>query len=240
MRFSVELRLGLRQPTRPGLKSGKVFPCGGGGRCLCPWLLGECWVNPAHPACLPRGAGGGCSLRFCYSQESSSSTRVDHPCYPKDYNETVPLSSFRTSPCTNGSDPRLPLSDRNVTLEGRSNASGCLAAVKKLFNFSACGQSQDCTFDGVYQPPVSGQFIVRQIPSSHLLGRARPPVLWCPCVPHGTVTSPQQDEDKKLPNYHCPRAHEGLLPSGFPASSPNGPMLIKQVLSQNSSLQYFY
>ncbi|KFZ69456.1 Ectonucleoside triphosphate diphosphohydrolase 8, partial [Podiceps cristatus] len=47
----------------------------------------------------------------------------------------------------------------NVTLEGRGNASGCLAAVKKLFNFSACGQSQDCTFDGVYQPPVRGQFI---------------------------------------------------------------------------------
>lgn len=144
-------------------------------------------MNPAHPACPPRGAGGGCSLRFCYSQESSSSTRVDHPCYPKDYNETILLSSFHTSPCTNGSDPRLPLGDRNVTLEGRSNASGCLAAVKKLFNFSACGQSQDCTFDGVYQPPVSGQFIVRQIPSSHLLGRARPPrccgVPSCPMAP---------------------------------------------------------
>ncbi|KAF1461824.1 Ectonucleoside triphosphate diphosphohydrolase 8, partial [Pygoscelis antarcticus] len=84
---------------------------------------------------------------------------VAHPCYPKDYSETVSLSSFRTSPCTNRSDPRLTLGDRNVTLEGRGNASGCLAAVKKLFNFSACGQSQDCTFDGVYQPPVSGQFI---------------------------------------------------------------------------------
>ncbi|KFW11218.1 Ectonucleoside triphosphate diphosphohydrolase 8, partial [Eurypyga helias] len=47
----------------------------------------------------------------------------------------------------------------NVTLEGRGNASGCLAAIKKLFNFSACGQSQDCTFDGIYQPPVRGQFI---------------------------------------------------------------------------------
>ncbi|KFP44904.1 Ectonucleoside triphosphate diphosphohydrolase 8, partial [Chlamydotis macqueenii] len=86
-------------------------------------------------------------------------TRIGHPCYPKDYNETVLLSSFRTSPCTNRSDPRLPLGDRNVTLEGRGNASGCLAAVRKLFNFSACGQRQDCTFDGIYQPPVSGQFI---------------------------------------------------------------------------------
>ncbi|NXD83048.1 ENTP8 diphosphohydrolase, partial [Halcyon senegalensis] len=84
---------------------------------------------------------------------------VDHPCYPNGYNETVSLSSFGTSPCTNQSDPRLTLDNGNVTLEGRGNASRCLAAVKKLFNFSACGQSQDCTFDGVYQPPVRGQFI---------------------------------------------------------------------------------
>ncbi|NXD00454.1 ENTP8 diphosphohydrolase, partial [Certhia familiaris] len=90
---------------------------------------------------------------------SSPSTRVHHPCYPKGYNETVSLSSFRTSPCTDGSDPRLPLGDSTVTLEGRGNASGCLAALRKLFNFSACGQSQDCTFDGVYQPPLRGQFI---------------------------------------------------------------------------------
>ncbi|XP_064892259.1 ectonucleoside triphosphate diphosphohydrolase 8 isoform X2 [Columba livia] len=90
--------------------------------------------------------------------ESSSSTRVDHPCYPKDYNETVSLSSFHTSPCTNQSDPRLALGDRNVTLEGRGDASGCLAAIKKLFNFSACGQRQDCTFDGIYQPPAFSAF----------------------------------------------------------------------------------
>ncbi|NXK48078.1 ENTP8 diphosphohydrolase, partial [Chauna torquata] len=74
------------------------------------------------------------------------------------YNETISLSSFHTSPCTNKTDPRLSLGDRNVTLEGRGNASGCLVAIKKLFNFSVCGQSQDCTFDGIYQPPVSGQF----------------------------------------------------------------------------------
>ncbi|NXX77680.1 ENTP8 diphosphohydrolase, partial [Urocolius indicus] len=89
---------------------------------------------------------------------SPYSTGVAHPCYPKGYNETVSLSSFRTSPCTNLSYPRLTLSDTNVTLEGRGNASQCLAAVKKLFNFSACGQRQDCSFDGFYQPPLRGQF----------------------------------------------------------------------------------
>ncbi|NWU31397.1 ENTP8 diphosphohydrolase, partial [Dyaphorophyia castanea] len=91
--------------------------------------------------------------------ESFPSTRVHHPCYPKGYSESVPLSSLRASPCTDGSDPRLPLGDSSVTLEGRGSASGCRAALRKLFNFSACGQSQDCTFDGVYQPPLRGQFI---------------------------------------------------------------------------------
>ncbi|NWV11341.1 ENTP8 diphosphohydrolase, partial [Ptilonorhynchus violaceus] len=89
----------------------------------------------------------------------ATGTRVPHPCYPKGYNETVPLSSFCASPCTAGSDPRLPLRDTNATLEGSGDASACLAAIRKLFNFSACGQSQDCTFDGVYQPPLRGQFI---------------------------------------------------------------------------------
>ncbi|NXH18845.1 ENTP8 diphosphohydrolase, partial [Bucco capensis] len=91
--------------------------------------------------------------------ESPSSTQVDHPCYPRGYKETISLSSFRTSPCTNLSDLGLTPSNRKVTLEGRGNASGCLAAVRKLFNFSACNQRQDCTFDGISQPPVSGQFI---------------------------------------------------------------------------------
>uniref|UniRef100_A0A8C3V7P4 Ectonucleoside triphosphate diphosphohydrolase 8 n=1 Tax=Catharus ustulatus TaxID=91951 RepID=A0A8C3V7P4_CATUS len=90
---------------------------------------------------------------------SSSSTLVQHPCYPKGYTETVSLSSFRASPCTDGSDPRLALGDSTVTLEGRGNASACLAALRKLFNFSACGHSQDCSFDGVYQPPLRGQFV---------------------------------------------------------------------------------
>ncbi|XP_065551825.1 ectonucleoside triphosphate diphosphohydrolase 8-like isoform X2 [Lathamus discolor] len=108
------------------------------------------------------GAYGWITINYLldsFTKESSPSARVRHPCYPTGYNETVSLSSFRTSPCTNQSDPRLGPGDRNITLEGRGDASGCLAAIKKLFNFSACGQSQDCTFDGIYQPPVRGQFI---------------------------------------------------------------------------------
>ncbi|XP_059721399.1 ectonucleoside triphosphate diphosphohydrolase 8-like isoform X3 [Haemorhous mexicanus] len=94
-----------------------------------------------------------------FTKESSPSTRVHHPCYPKGYKETVSLSSFRASPCTDGSDPRLPLGDSTVTLEGSGTASACLAALRRLFNSSACGQGQDCAFDGGHQPPLRGQFI---------------------------------------------------------------------------------
>uniref|UniRef100_A0A674GVH5 Ectonucleoside triphosphate diphosphohydrolase 8 n=1 Tax=Taeniopygia guttata TaxID=59729 RepID=A0A674GVH5_TAEGU len=100
---------------------------------------------------------------LCYGQDEMlqrlRSCSFRHPCYPEGYKETVWLSSFRASPCTDGSDPRLPLGDGSATLEGRGDASGCRAALRKLFNFSACGQSQDCAFDGVYQPPLRGKFI---------------------------------------------------------------------------------
>lgn len=188
-RSSVELGLGLQPAVETRVKEQ--------GALLRGWWLVPVALGGALDA--PRRL----QLPFCCSQESSSSPQVVHPCYPQDYNETVSLSSFRTSPCTNRSDPLLTLSDRNVTLEGRSNASGCLAAVRKLFNFSACSQSQDCTFDGIYQPPVRGQFIVRQILSSHLRGRACPWVLWCPCAP-GHCHLPTAEWGQKLPNYRCP------------------------------------
>uniref|UniRef100_A0A8B9Z1Y3 Ectonucleoside triphosphate diphosphohydrolase 8 n=1 Tax=Buteo japonicus TaxID=224669 RepID=A0A8B9Z1Y3_9AVES len=148
--------------------------------------------------------------------ESFSSTRIDHPCYPKDYNETVSLSSFRTSPCTNQSDPRLTHGNRNVTLEGRGNASGCLAAIKKLFNFSACSQSQDCTFDGVYQPPVSGQFIAfsafyynfkfLNLTEGQSLATVRETIKHFCTRSWEDVRSPQWENPERLPKY-CANAN---------------------------------
>ncbi|NXL15324.1 ENTP8 diphosphohydrolase, partial [Setophaga kirtlandii] len=85
--------------------------------------------------------------------ESLPSTRVQHPCYPEGYEETVSLSSLRASPCT-GSDPRLAPGPSAVTLQGRGSASACRAALRSLLNPSACGQ--DCAFP---QPPLRGQFI---------------------------------------------------------------------------------
>lgn len=211
VRSSVELRLGLQTANKTRVKQQEGLSLVRRWEMPAPVALGRALGEPCSPVCLPRGFGGGCSLPFSCSQESSSSMRVDHPCYPKDYNETVLLSSFRTSPCTNRSDPRLTLDNKNVTLEGRGDASGCLAAVRKLFNFSACGQSQDCTFDGVYQPPVRGQFIVRQILFSHLPSRVCPWVLWHPCV---ALSPPRSRMGKEAPKLPLPQNTPGL--SGSP------------------------
>ncbi|NWI08213.1 ENTP8 diphosphohydrolase, partial [Crypturellus soui] len=89
---------------------------------------------------------------------SPSRTKVGHPCYPKNYRETIWLSSLHNSPCIMQNDLEAALGDRRVMLEGKGNAKQCRAVIRKMFNFSSCGQSQDCTFNGVYQPPVSGQF----------------------------------------------------------------------------------
>ncbi|XP_010219054.1 PREDICTED: ectonucleoside triphosphate diphosphohydrolase 8-like, partial [Tinamus guttatus] len=91
-------------------------------------------------------------------EESPSRTQVGHPCYPKDYRETIWLSSLYSTPCIMQNDFHAAIADRRVTLEGKGNAKRCRAVIRKLLNVSTCGQSQDCNFNGVYQPPVSGHF----------------------------------------------------------------------------------
>lgn len=46
-----------------------------------------------------------------------------------------------------------------VSLSGTSNAALCRDLVSRLFNISSCPFSQ-CSFNGVFQPPVAGSFIV--------------------------------------------------------------------------------
>ncbi|XP_075841477.1 ectonucleoside triphosphate diphosphohydrolase 8 isoform X2 [Microtus pennsylvanicus] len=46
---------------------------------------------------------------------------------------------------------------QNLTVEGTGNPRDCVAALRNLFNSSSC-KDQDCAFNGVYQPPVYGQF----------------------------------------------------------------------------------
>ncbi|EMP28357.1 Ectonucleoside triphosphate diphosphohydrolase 8, partial [Chelonia mydas] len=83
---------------------------------------------------------------------------VNHPCYPEGYQETTKAASIHSIPCTASHLLTLSQASWNATLVGTGNATECRMAIKQIFNFTACGQSQSCTFDGIYQPPVNGEF----------------------------------------------------------------------------------
>lgn len=82
-----------------------------------------------------------------------------HPCWPKGYSTQVPLQEVYQSPCTKSQRPQTFNSSAIVSLSGTSNAALCRDLVSRLFNFSSCPFSQ-CSFNGVFQPPVTGNFIV--------------------------------------------------------------------------------
>ncbi|NXV59483.1 ENTP2 diphosphohydrolase, partial [Molothrus ater] len=82
---------------------------------------------------------------------------VSHPCWPMGYNKSLLLSSIYDSPCTEKERPSLAL-NTTVTLVGTGNGNLCTLHVSKLFDFTNCSFSH-CSFDGVFQPKISGNFI---------------------------------------------------------------------------------
>ena len=116
------------------------------------------------------GGGGGtlpgrCSEMPPPSPQSSPGLLVRHPCYHSGYRGTLALAALYGSPCIQAAAPRDL--GQNLTVEGTGNPGACVAAIRGLFNFSSCDGRGDCAFDGVYQPPVRGQFYVspRGLPS---------------------------------------------------------------------------
>ncbi|XP_058158742.1 ectonucleoside triphosphate diphosphohydrolase 2 [Dasypus novemcinctus] len=103
---------------------------------------------------------------LCYGRDqvlwrllaSALQTHGFHPCWPRGYSTRVLLQDMYDSPCT--AAQRLPAFNRSsrVHLSGSSDPALCRDLVAGLFNFSSCPFSR-CSFDGVFQPPVTGNFI---------------------------------------------------------------------------------
>ncbi|XP_029467432.1 ectonucleoside triphosphate diphosphohydrolase 8-like isoform X2 [Rhinatrema bivittatum] len=81
---------------------------------------------------------------------------INHSCYPKGYQKITSLASIYNSSCVSAPAKYNP--NQNITLNGTGNPAECKNAIRQLFNFSACGSNKTCSFNGVYQPPVHGQF----------------------------------------------------------------------------------
>lgn len=89
---------------------------------------------------------------FCQNHSS-------HPCWPKGYSTRVLLGEVYESPCTSSLRPHSYNSSATVGLSGSSSLALCRDLVSGLFSFSSCRFSR-CSFNGVFQPPVAGNFIV--------------------------------------------------------------------------------
>ncbi|NXW09282.1 ENTP8 diphosphohydrolase, partial [Fregetta grallaria] len=88
-------------------------------------------------------------------QDSSTAQQISHPCYPKGYQENISTANLYNSPCVRA--PSVPSSAQVLTVTGTGDPVACSAIIQKLFNFT-CGANRTCGFNGVYQPPVRGQF----------------------------------------------------------------------------------
>ncbi|GFR90436.1 ectonucleoside triphosphate diphosphohydrolase 1 [Elysia marginata] len=84
---------------------------------------------------------------------SPTVSNIQHVCLPKGYKMTESSSNIFASPCVSGS-----VKNRNITFVGTGNEKECRALLSDtLFSNKSCPYSQ-CSFNGVYQPTVSGPF----------------------------------------------------------------------------------
>ncbi|XP_014637846.1 PREDICTED: ectonucleoside triphosphate diphosphohydrolase 2 isoform X3 [Ceratotherium simum simum] len=93
-----------------------------------------------------------------YLLENFIKTHSSHPCWPKGYFTQVQLQDVYGSPCTAAQRPPTFNSSAKVSVSGSSDPALCRSLVLRLFNFSSCGFSR-CSFNGIFQPPVAGNFI---------------------------------------------------------------------------------
>ncbi|XP_071325314.1 ectonucleoside triphosphate diphosphohydrolase 3 [Trachinotus anak] len=89
-------------------------------------------------------------------QESSDPTYIMNPCYPEGFNITYEASFIYDTECTK--KPKNYDPDQEIYMVGVPDSDKCGSIVKSIFDFETCSSSQ-CSFDGVEQPPVTGEFM---------------------------------------------------------------------------------
>ncbi|XP_036931147.1 ectonucleoside triphosphate diphosphohydrolase 3-like [Acanthopagrus latus] len=89
-------------------------------------------------------------------QESSNPAYIINPCFPEGYNTTIKASTVYNTECTK--KPRGYNPDQEYFMVGVADSDRCLSMVKSIFDFETCSSSQ-CSFNGVEQPPVTGDFM---------------------------------------------------------------------------------
>ncbi|XP_040022392.2 ectonucleoside triphosphate diphosphohydrolase 3 [Gasterosteus aculeatus] len=89
-------------------------------------------------------------------KESSDPSYILNPCYPEGYNVTRKASTIYDTECTKKPNQYNP--DQELFMVGTSDSDKCRSIVKSIFDFKTCSSAK-CSFDGVSQPPVAGEFM---------------------------------------------------------------------------------
>ncbi|MGH0185203.1 UNVERIFIED_CONTAM: hypothetical protein FKN15_017263 [Acipenser sinensis] len=115
-------------------------------------------TDPQRALCL-RGplASNGKRNRREYPQEGKQHSQADGPPLLPHWLNTM-LGEIFQSPCPTKPEPYLP--DSRVMFMGSGSPAQCESLIKTLFNCSACAGKPECSFEGVYQPSVHGNFFV--------------------------------------------------------------------------------
>ncbi|KAE8596843.1 hypothetical protein XENTR_v10016262 [Xenopus tropicalis] len=82
----------------------------------------------------------------------------ENPCYPRNYMVNLTMEHTFGSLCTAQFRPANYDPSRVITFKGTGDPVLCSQKVSTLFNFAACQGKEDCSFDGIYQPKVKGNF----------------------------------------------------------------------------------
>ncbi|KAL4612990.1 ectonucleoside triphosphate diphosphohydrolase 1 isoform X2 [Arapaima gigas] len=83
----------------------------------------------------------------------SGKQTLEDPCFHPGYNKSKSVQDIYNSPCVSEVQP----SKAEFTHKGTGNWMLCQKNVRRIFNFSEC-TSSSCSFNGVFQPPLKGQF----------------------------------------------------------------------------------
>lgn len=184
---------------------------------FCPASEGEPWIAHAfrRNAVLwggpPRVLGRGwlVTLRAGLTRTLViPQTHGSHPCWPRGYSTHVMLWDVYESPCTAAQRPQAFNRSARVSLAGSSDPALCHSLVSQLFDSSSCHFSR-CSFNGVFQPPVAGKFIVS--PEDRKVGGLCPevPGVWSQC------------DCTRVPGLLCFLLHDGLPENGDGAACGN-------------------
>lgn len=97
---------------------------------------------------------------MCSFQSQGNTSKVYHPCYPSDFTDVFKLEEVFDSPCVASRRPKTYDPHSWIRVQGTGDYQSCLGNTSEIFYFHFCPFSQ-CSFNGVFQPNISGGFMVR-------------------------------------------------------------------------------